>query len=126
MGSSFIWKLLRLLRQLAGTAATTCLLLACFLASIKLQFRVDESFIHQTPWHVASTMKVVYIDNDACRPRSGCFCKLGGPCCGVLIIRALLVGVHIRAPDFWKLSCVCVWGVHRRSSDERLVTESRP
>ena len=33
----------------------------------------------------------------------GCFCKLGVLLIGVLIIRALLVEVYIKAPDFWKL-----------------------
>ena len=31
------------------------------------------------------------------------FCKLGVLLVGVLAIRALLLGVHSRAPDFWKL-----------------------
>ena len=33
----------------------------------------------------------------------GCFCKIGAPFVGVLRIRALLLGVCIRAPEFWKL-----------------------
>ena len=33
----------------------------------------------------------------------GCFHKSGLPLGGVLVIRALLFGVHIRSPDFWKL-----------------------
>ena len=32
-----------------------------------------------------------------------CFCQLGVRFVGVLVIRALLFGVYIKAPAFWKL-----------------------
>ena len=35
----------------------------------------------------------------------GCFDKLAVRVFGVLIARALLFGVHIRAYDFWRLPC---------------------
>ena len=37
------------------------------------------------------------------RTKSGCFYKLGVHFLGVPIVRALLFGVYIGAPDFWKL-----------------------
>ena len=38
-------------------------------------------------------------------PSSGCFYELGILLSGVLIIIGLLLGVFIRAPNFWKLPC---------------------
>ena len=37
---------------------------------------------------------------------NGCFCKLGGPICGVLLMRALLFGVPVRPEEtpMWHLS----------------------
>ena len=38
----------------------------------------------------------------------GCFYTLGVLFVGVLIIAALLLGVHVGAPDFWKLPYGCM------------------
>ena len=51
------------------------------------------------------------------RPRNkdpnGCFQKIGVLAVGVLTMRALLLGVYIPAPDFWKLpnSVICLCGL---------------
>ena len=72
-------------------------------SSSRVHVRSCRSFYHQQyPW-VSWTSHSDVSKQPHVHPGYGCFCEFGVLSASVLVIRALLFGVEIRALDFWKL-----------------------